>query len=149
MNAQQQKPIQQSQSLRQLTTKAIEKSFVDHIFEKPTATERFIDNGFPPSAVSRPWDKGWNSPKIYFRPFKPQFGLKIRGSPSPPGPSPGSATDCHLNDFFTLPFSRTKVTKLINMFQYKNLREELFELISPTAITANSAWKRNKIWNTC
>ena len=54
MNAQQQKPIQQSQSLRPLTTKAIEKSFVDHIFEKPTATERLIDNGLPPSAVSRP-----------------------------------------------------------------------------------------------
>ena len=54
MNAQQQKPIQQSQSLRPLTTNAIEKSFVDHIFEKPTATQRLIDNGLPPSAVSRP-----------------------------------------------------------------------------------------------
>ena len=50
MNAQQQKPIEQSQSLRPLTTKAIEKSFVDHIFEKTTATQRFIDNGLPPSA---------------------------------------------------------------------------------------------------
>ena len=54
MNAQQQKPIQQRQSLKALTTKAIQKSFVDHIFEKPTATERLIDNGLPPSAVSRP-----------------------------------------------------------------------------------------------
>ena len=26
------------------------------------------------------------------RPFGPQFGLKIRGRPDPPGPSPGSAT---------------------------------------------------------
>ena len=54
MNAQQQKPIQQSQSLRVLTTKVIRKSVVDHIFEKPTATQRLIDNRLPPSAVSRP-----------------------------------------------------------------------------------------------
>ena len=54
MNAQQQKPIQQSQSLRVLTTMAIRKSFVDHIFEKPTATQPLIDNGLPPSTVSRP-----------------------------------------------------------------------------------------------
>ena len=54
MNAQQQKPIQQSQSLRPLTIKAIQNSFVDHIFEKPTATQRLNDNGLPPSAVSRP-----------------------------------------------------------------------------------------------
>ena len=54
MNAQQQKPIQKSQSLRPLTTKAIEKSFVDHVFEKPTVTQRLIDNGLPLSAVSRP-----------------------------------------------------------------------------------------------
>ena len=54
MNAQQQKPIQKSQSLRPLTTKAIEKSFVDHVFVKPTVTQRLIDNGLPPSAVSRP-----------------------------------------------------------------------------------------------
>ena len=54
MNAQQQKPIQQSQSLRPQTTNATEKSFVDHIVEKPTATQRLIDNGLPPSAVSRP-----------------------------------------------------------------------------------------------
>ena len=44
VNAQQQKPIQQSQSLRPLTTKAIEKSFVDHIFEKPTAKSRCCGN---------------------------------------------------------------------------------------------------------
>ena len=30
--------------------------------------------------------------KEFFRPFGPQFGLKIRGVPSPPGPSPGSGT---------------------------------------------------------
>ena len=29
----------------------------------------------------------------FFRPFQPQFGLKIRGSPGPPGPSNGSLTD--------------------------------------------------------
>ena len=54
MSAQQQKPIQQSQSLRVLTTMAIRKSVVDHIFEKPTATQPLIDNGLPPSTVSRP-----------------------------------------------------------------------------------------------
>ena len=47
----------------------------------------------------RPLDKrgdgGWGggqSPKKFFQPFGPQFGLKIRGAPGPPGPSPGSAT---------------------------------------------------------
>ena len=36
------------------------------------------------------------SPKNFFRPFGPQFGLKIRagggGGACPPGPSPGSVT---------------------------------------------------------
>ena len=31
-----------------------------------------------------------------FWPFRPQFGLKIRGA-GPPGPSPGSATAFHLH----------------------------------------------------
>ena len=31
-------------------------------------------------------------PKFFFRPFGPQFGLKIKGG-APPGPSPGSATE--------------------------------------------------------
>ena len=31
--------------------------------------------------------------KKNFQPFGPQFGLKIRGGPAPPGPSPGSATE--------------------------------------------------------
>ena len=30
--------------------------------------------------------------KRIFRPFEPQFGLKIRGEPGPPGHSPGSAS---------------------------------------------------------
>ena len=38
---------------------------------------------------SRPWDKrGGRSHKKMFRPFRPQFGLKIRGAPPP-----GSATE--------------------------------------------------------
>ena len=50
---------------------------------------------------SRPLEKGeggvgWvRSPKIskkFFRPFGPQFGLKIRANPGPPGPFPGSVT---------------------------------------------------------
>ena len=39
---------------------------------------------------SRPLDK------FFFRPFRPQFGLKIRWK-GPPGPSPGSPTEVHLN----------------------------------------------------
>ena len=43
---------------------------------------------------SRPLDKeGALSPIKIFRPFGPQFGLKIRGDPGPLGRSPGSATD--------------------------------------------------------
>ena len=30
--------------------------------------------------------------KIFFKPFRPQFGLKISGGLGPPDPSPGSAT---------------------------------------------------------
>ena len=36
---------------------------------------------------------GGRSPKMFFRPFGPLFGLKIRGDRGPPGPSPGSATE--------------------------------------------------------
>ena len=36
--------------------------------------------------------EGGRSPRKIFRPFGPQFGLKIRGEPGPPGPSPGSVT---------------------------------------------------------
>ena len=45
--AQQEQPTQKSQSLTALTTKAIRKSFVDHIFEVPTATQCLTDNGLP------------------------------------------------------------------------------------------------------
>ena len=44
---------------------------------------------------SRPWDGGGGgrgSLPNFFRPLGPQFGLKIRGEPSSPGPSPSSAT---------------------------------------------------------
>ena len=41
---------------------------------------------------SRPWDKGGGGlQKDFFRPFGPQFGLKIRGA-GPPGTSPRSTT---------------------------------------------------------
>ena len=36
---------------------------------------------------------GGGSPKILFRPFGPQFGLKVRGCRAPAGPSLGSATE--------------------------------------------------------
>ena len=35
---------------------------------------------------------GGGLPKTLFQPFEPQFGLKIRGLPGPPGPLPRSAT---------------------------------------------------------
>ena len=49
--------------------------------------------GSPPSNKggwsSRPWDKGEGRFKFFFfRPFGPQFGLKIRGGTGPPGPLP-------------------------------------------------------------
>ena len=45
-------PTQQSQCLKALTTKAVRKSFVKHIFEVPTATQRLIDNGLPPDYIN-------------------------------------------------------------------------------------------------
>ena len=42
---------------------------------------------------SRPLDKGGGrSPKTFFLPFGPQFGLKIRGGVGTRGPSSGFAT---------------------------------------------------------
>ena len=41
--------------------------------------------------------RGDQSPKNFFQPFGPQFGLKIRGCLSPPGPSPRSATAGHFS----------------------------------------------------
>ena len=51
-NVQQEQPTQQSQCLKALTTKAIRKSFVNHIFEVPTATQRLFDNGLPPDHIN-------------------------------------------------------------------------------------------------
>ena len=49
------------------------------------------DKGETQSSI--PWDKGRARYEIFFfRPFGPQFGLKIRGSPPPPPPPHGSAT---------------------------------------------------------
>ena len=39
-----------------------------------------------------PEKRGDRSLRTFFRPFGPQFGLKIRGVAEPQGPSPGSAT---------------------------------------------------------
>ena len=36
--------------------------------------------------------RGAQFPKIFFRPFRPHFRLKIRVGAGPSGPSPGSAT---------------------------------------------------------
>ena len=61
-NAQEQ-PAQQSQSLKALTTKAIRKSFVNHIFEVLTATQRFIDNGLPPDHIHGYFNFAFFAPK--------------------------------------------------------------------------------------
>ena len=46
---------------------------------------------------------GW-SQKNLFRPFGPQFGLKIRGAAGPPGTSPGSAIGhCRREDLAFFP----------------------------------------------
>ena len=37
-------------------------------------------------------DWGLSQKKIFFQPFGPQSGLKIKGCPGPPVPSPGFAT---------------------------------------------------------
>ena len=42
---------------------------------------------------SKPWDKGWaRSPKKYFWPFRPQFGLNISWASLSPGSTPGHYT---------------------------------------------------------
>ena len=52
-NVQIEQPTQQSQCLKALTTKALHKSFVNHIFEVPTAaTQCLIDNGLPPDHIN-------------------------------------------------------------------------------------------------
>ena len=52
-NVQIEQPTQQSQCLKALRTKAIHKSFVNHIFEVPTATTQcLIDNGLPPDHIN-------------------------------------------------------------------------------------------------
>ena len=51
INAQQQQPTQQRQSLKALTTKAIPESFFNDIFEEPRATQCRIDNGLPPDHI--------------------------------------------------------------------------------------------------
>ena len=62
-NAQQEQPTQQSQSLKALTTKAIRKSFVNHIFEVPTAPQRLIDNGLPPDHINDYFNLAFSSTK--------------------------------------------------------------------------------------
>ena len=63
MNAQQQQPTQQSQSLKALTTNAILKSFVDHMFEERIATQRPIDNGLPPDHMNDYFNSAFSSIK--------------------------------------------------------------------------------------
>ena len=46
INAQQQQPTQQRQSLKALTTKAIPESFFNHIFEEPRATHAVLTMGY-------------------------------------------------------------------------------------------------------
>lgn len=57
---------------------------------------------------------GGSLKKIFFRPFKPPFGLKVRGSA--PGPSPGSAPG---NAFFGA------LKRPLNMVVQRNIRKRL------------------------
>ena len=45
------------------TTKAIRKSFVNHIFEVPTAPQRLIDNGLPPDHINDYFNLAFSSTK--------------------------------------------------------------------------------------
>ena len=50
-------------------------------------------------------ERGRSKKKNLFRPFGPQFGLKIRGAGGPPGTSPGSAIGhCRREDKAFFPF---------------------------------------------
>ena len=63
-NVQIEQPTQQSQCLKALTTKAIHKSFVNHIFEVPTAaTQCLIDNGLPPDHICDYFNLAFSSTK--------------------------------------------------------------------------------------
>ena len=63
INAQHEQPTQQSQNLKALTTKAIHKSFVDHIFEKPTVTQCLIDNGLTPDHMNHYFNLAFSNTK--------------------------------------------------------------------------------------
>ena len=53
---------------------------------------RVYSDGSRPSDKEKGGGGGRGLQNISFRPFEPQFGLKIRGKPAPPGPSHGNAT---------------------------------------------------------
>ena len=62
-NAQQEQPTQQIQRLKALTTKAIRKIFVNHIFEVPTAIQRLVDNVLPPDRINDYFNLAFSSTK--------------------------------------------------------------------------------------
>ena len=49
--------------MKAITTKAIRKIFVNHIFEVPTATQRLIDNGLPPDRINDYFNLAFSSTK--------------------------------------------------------------------------------------
>ena len=53
--------------------------------------------GHPDPEIRVGGGEGRSQKKNFFRPFGPQFGLKIRGRPGPSGSCPGSATGLSLN----------------------------------------------------
>ena len=105
---------------------------------------------------SRPWDKGEDrSPKNFFRPFGPQFHLKIRGVGSgPPGPSPGSPTANHPGN--RCPKARThlslyKITKkrfrpILKNFDFSD-KERVLELARIPVFWTIQQETRNSVLN--
>ena len=53
------------------------------------------------------WVEGGGLPKKFIRPFRPQFGLKIRGEAGPPDPSPRSTSVQILIFIYTAQFTYT------------------------------------------
>ena len=90
------------------------------------------------SGGSRPSDKGGpgnpdpeirgkvRSQKNFFPHFGPQFGLKIRGGPGSPGPSPGSTLEL-INHFVVSHFLSAKVSPEqgcpLNRYRFHSIKQ--------------------------
>ena len=71
---------------------------------------------------SDPEIRGGGLQKDFFRLFGPQFGLKVRGAPSPPGTSPRSATAIERGVF------AIAMIYHVGNYSAKNFRSDLTDL---------------------